>query len=436
MNAKEFLNDVCKEIKYKPANKPVSEELEGHIQDAKADYLCKGYSEKEAEEKAVEQMGDAKQIGRKLNKIHKPKLDWKLLVLILVLMVFNIITNTEARYKRKVIYILIGIVLGIAIYFFDYRKIKKYSNLMYLSATLIILFQVFDNFVLWNITGIFINMRLWNVAIPLYIIAFAGYIVDYKKEDFWDMVILYSISLFFIYYRSGSITNTAILLLAYLTIIFVKMLQTNKYNIKKIIVICGSAFLIYLIIMILMTNIKIKYFNFGDTPEYYWNLQNNSMQDRISEILENSKLIGKANIAKSSNNVLYECKYSSFQFIYILGNFGIIPAIMLALAIILMCIKLIKNSKVIEDLYGKYLIIGLSITYIVQSIIHILMNLNIWIISDINLPFVSNGNLYFLINSFTFAIILSVYRRKDINFEEPKKSKIAAKVENFFFEEY
>ena len=28
------------------------------------------------------------------------------------------------------------------------------------------------------------------------------------------------------------------------------------------------------------------------------------------------------------------------------------------------------------------------------------------------------------------------YKRKDINFEEPKKSKIVAKVENFFFEEY
>lgn len=73
LNTKEFLNDVCKEIKYKPASRPISEELEGHIQDAKEDYLCKGYSENEAEEKAVEQMGDAKQIGRKLNKIHKPK---------------------------------------------------------------------------------------------------------------------------------------------------------------------------------------------------------------------------------------------------------------------------------------------------------------------------------------------------------------------------
>jgi len=64
LNAKEFINDVCKEIKYEPANKPIAEELKGHIEDIKSEYLCKGATEKEAEEKAVEQMGDAKQIGK------------------------------------------------------------------------------------------------------------------------------------------------------------------------------------------------------------------------------------------------------------------------------------------------------------------------------------------------------------------------------------
>ena len=58
MNAKEFLNNVSKEIKYKPANKPITEELESHIEEAKKDYLCKGYSANEAEEMAVEQMGN------------------------------------------------------------------------------------------------------------------------------------------------------------------------------------------------------------------------------------------------------------------------------------------------------------------------------------------------------------------------------------------
>ena len=38
-------------------------------------------------------------------------------------------------------------------------------------------------------------------------------------------------------------------------------------------------------------------------------------------------------------------------------------------------------------------------------------------------------------NIMCMSLVLSVYRRKDINFEEPKKSKMATKIEDFFFEE-
>ena len=92
MNAKEFINNVCKEIKYEPANKPIAEELKGHIEDIKSEYLCKGATEKEAEEKAVGQMGDATKIGKKLNKMYGPKLDWKLLLLICIVMFFGILS--------------------------------------------------------------------------------------------------------------------------------------------------------------------------------------------------------------------------------------------------------------------------------------------------------------------------------------------------------
>ena len=85
LNAKEFLNNVIKEIRYKPANKYISDELESHIEELKNDNLCKGLSEEQAEETAVEQMGDAKKIGKRLNKIHRPKLDWITLILTIVL---------------------------------------------------------------------------------------------------------------------------------------------------------------------------------------------------------------------------------------------------------------------------------------------------------------------------------------------------------------
>ena len=66
LNTKDFIDAVCGEVKYKPANKIISDELEGHIEDLKNDNLCKGYTDKQAEENAIEKMGDAKKIGKRL----------------------------------------------------------------------------------------------------------------------------------------------------------------------------------------------------------------------------------------------------------------------------------------------------------------------------------------------------------------------------------
>ena len=78
-------------------------------------------------------------------------------------------------------------------------------------------------------------------------------------------------------------------------------------------------------------------------------------------------------------------------------------------------IKLIINAKNIKEQYGKYLIIGLSTIYILQSFATILMNVNMGIQTNVNLPFVTYGGVYFIVNILTIAIIFSVYRRKDIN---------------------
>ena len=67
MNIKSFLDEVCEQIKYKPAKKEISSELELHIKELKEDYINDGMEELEAEEKAVLQMGIAKDI---LSLIH------------------------------------------------------------------------------------------------------------------------------------------------------------------------------------------------------------------------------------------------------------------------------------------------------------------------------------------------------------------------------
>lgn len=145
LQIKEFLNNVCGQIKYKPIREEIAKELENHINDAKEYYIEKGMKEKEAEEKAVEQMGEAEKIGKKLNRIHKPKMNWQLLILTLILLEFghlvSYVDGTD-KWKINLITIVLTIIPCMLIYFLDYRKIKKYSDIFYIVATLLAIHSI------------------------------------------------------------------------------------------------------------------------------------------------------------------------------------------------------------------------------------------------------------------------------------------------------
>ena len=63
------------------------------------------------------------------------------------------------------------------------------------------------------------------------------------------------------------------------------------------------------------------------------------------------------------------------------------------------------------------------------------MNLGIIGVAEFKMPFFVSGDVELLMNIICISLMLSIYRRKDINFEEPQKSKILTKIENYFFEE-
>lgn len=446
MNVKEFLNTVCQEIKYKPVRDGIAEELKAHIQDIKEDYIDKGIEEQQAERKAVLQMGNAEEIGKRLNKIHRPKLDWKLLILLVILIGFGILVAvlkqpimSDYYIGKTLLYMIIGIAIGIGMYFFDYKKIKKYSNVIYIFATIIMILPLLFRGMINGIA----HLRILNIAIytptitlPLYLISFIGFIVNYNKDnnfninilnrelkinkDFIKIAILSILSLFFMI-TVPSLANATILAVSYTIILTTKFIQEN--NIKKLIIMYGSIFIIsaLAIICIMASPHSFKRILVSFNPEldptgsgWVGMLQ--------KEVLDNTKFIGEAEteILSDKDNYVINTE-SEYTFIYLLGKTGILVTSVLVLTIILMSIKLIINAKNINEKYGKFLIIGLSTLFILQSFANVLMNVNMWIQSNVNLPFISYGGVSFIINTINIAIILSVYKRKDIYQYEEKE---------------
>lgn len=81
-----FLQEVTNHIKSKEAKDLVAAELDFHLKQTKNMWIGKGLSEEIAENKAVEQMGSPSKLGQELNKLHKPKVDWFLLILLVAAM--------------------------------------------------------------------------------------------------------------------------------------------------------------------------------------------------------------------------------------------------------------------------------------------------------------------------------------------------------------
>ena len=73
-----WLDTAVAGIRFGPDRKAVRAELHAHLEDKAADFqrIFPDISPEEAEERAVEEMGDAAEIGKELARIHKPWLGW------------------------------------------------------------------------------------------------------------------------------------------------------------------------------------------------------------------------------------------------------------------------------------------------------------------------------------------------------------------------
>lgn len=142
-----YLEKLLSQIRCKKARPYIAEEIRDHIECQIADNLSEGMTYEEAEKNAVADMGDPVEVGISLDRIHKPKVAWKLLVIVGILSLFGILLQQsilsqpgyqELETWRQEVYryttegfvscIVIGFLLMCVIYFLDYTLIAKYSR--------------------------------------------------------------------------------------------------------------------------------------------------------------------------------------------------------------------------------------------------------------------------------------------------------------------
>ena len=131
---RDYLDTVTAQIRWKRARAAAARELATHLEDQRNEFLAEGHSPEEAERLAVEEMGDPVAVGTDLDRLHRPKSQWKMLCLLAVALgvwlALRLVERWGVSYWSEYVVSFGGIVLlaaGLAagIYLLDYTLLAK-----------------------------------------------------------------------------------------------------------------------------------------------------------------------------------------------------------------------------------------------------------------------------------------------------------------------
>lgn len=414
-----FVSEVTNHIKSKEAKSFVATELDFHLKQAKNTWIEKGLSEEIAENKAVEQMGSPIKLGQELNKLHKPKVDWFLLILLVAAMGLGFLPVIAFGYMddllmNKVISVILGSATVAVMMLTDYRKLERLGWLFYTIGVLILLILYCFPSVsvagepLIKIGPIAISRLM---AVPFFFLAWASFFNNSRlKVRYLVALYLFSLYLFLI----GSAFSTMFI---YIAMVFV-MLWWSKLG-KKMALIITIVPICLLIIGASFSWPTVKGV-YLDRFLGYLNPERDAqgagfMYIRLKEVMSSAGWFGTYGDVKLIPNPDTDFVFASLTYYY-----GYVLALVLVLILSLFVARLMFISYTINDRYGKLLLIGGMTLFVVQFLYNVGMILGLLPITAISLPFISYGLTPTVFHALIMGIVLSVYRRKDISFSMRK----------------
>lgn len=138
-----YLEAVQGQIRWKRARPLLVRELERHLEDQRDDFLKEGKAPDEAERLAVEDMGDPVTVGTELDRIHRPRPQWGLLGLTIVLAAVGVFLRVLFRrpYFRQDLVLMralaslgLGTAAMLGMYFLDVSRLVRHARALYIGT--------------------------------------------------------------------------------------------------------------------------------------------------------------------------------------------------------------------------------------------------------------------------------------------------------------
>jgi len=430
-NKNEYLDAVCAQIRFRAARKTLRRELEMHIDDRTEELIQKG--ENYAEQKAVDAMGDAVQTGKALNAVHRPRMEWRVILTMLVLSAVNAFKNVDmtgygsTQYlefsTRLIMPMIIGFIFLAVLYFFNYSLLAKLRYVFYCAAVAYILvymsvhtpdYSPYDY-------GIWLNQSPVIVfSTAFFMLGITGVIAKNKNGSLLNLSFLTALSLASVAFMYLLSSVYAFLLAIEYIAAFVLIKRQQKAW-RDIVIYGGLIVLCYALCASFMVR-----------GHFAWEtniFSNNQNQEEVIKVLSSAKMTGASSYYINSGWNL-ESSQICYVITAIIGAYGWLAGLGVVMVFGTMGIFMVKRTLQIANTYGQVLSFGISVYFVSRFVLCLLSNIGV-IGGYISLSFLSSGDAEFVTDAGLLGIFLSVWRRstfmKDGNEARMKTGFVAIK---------
>lgn len=423
---REFLQTVCKQIRFKGIHKDIVGELSDHIEDQKSEYIKQGFDEATAALKAVEQMGDPVSIGKQLDKAHQPKTEWSILSLALILVIIGgavqfllsrVNSYNSSVFSHFLFYAPIGIIVFICAYFFDYTVLGRYSKCVYfllVGATL-------AGFMLFSRKNGAYKHVYYSAL--LFIPVFAAIIGGFRNKGYPGII------------ASGAFYAGAALLC---------LLAPTS-----------SGFFLLTVSCLIILTVAIKKGFFGGDKKVGLTIVyvpvavaamllfiriNNSPYDRqrlavmldpqsdpqgggyqylmVRRLVADLRPFGEAvlsgDLAGMRIDRFLPGWSTDFSLTYVMARLGYIPGLAIVVVMLILIVRMFISVLKQKNSYGFFVSLSVCLAITGQIIFYVISNLGIIMPFSVALPLISYGSTGFIVNMLLIGLLLSVYRRMNL----------------------
>ena len=412
-------------------------ELENHIMDQMESYRSEGMEEQAAMKQAILEMGDPVEVGVELDRIHRPKMSWGILLLVGILGGMSVLLqfvlwrggNATAQPERQLMFHIAGFLVMLGVYFLDYSILGKYARQIGILFCAVMILVVSLGH-LANTGGTFIMLGRLAISVPLvmylYVPVFGAILYSYRNagyEVLWKSALWLMIPVW-VDLRCSLVHAFCLLLICLL--MFSIAVWKRWYQIARKEVLFSMWVCLWILIVGGVTVAAGEWVQ----PPYiieriraFLQRSNSYTQDMMQNIFEQSRWIGKS----VSGMEFLENSLPGFNSELILTSvmacFGVLPGILTVLLYLVMLWKIFGVSKKQQNQLGTMIGYGCGLVFASQVIYSVLTYLRVLRISSVILPFLSVTGGGTMVAYLLMGMVLSVYRYKNIPLY-PEKSRL------------